>query len=215
MTDYMEGWYDRKDVAIPPVEYKGFTENVIIRKKVEALTADADKNEAKEMLEQDRHKAVRLEKSHIEDGGSNAGLKSALAQERTADAREMSESTWIQETGAEEEYTGEDATVMLERPLKWRAYVRRANTAEEMEITKSPFVIGKSVECDFVIRDNMTISRRHAQIVTTSEGYMLEDLGSSNHTFIENIQINGPEKLKDRTAFQLSEEEFQFFLEIG
>ena len=34
-TDYMNGWRDRKDVVIPPVEYKGFKENVVIRKRIE------------------------------------------------------------------------------------------------------------------------------------------------------------------------------------
>ncbi len=152
-TDYMNGWRDRKDVVIPPVEYKGFKENVVIRKRIEPFAA-----------------AVREE---------------------------------------------EDATTILEKPLKWRAYIRRVSTADETEIVKSPFVIGKSAECDYVVKDNTSVSRRHARIVTTREGYILEDLDSSNHTFIENIQINGPEKLKDRMQFQLSNEDFQFLLEIG
>lgn len=181
-TDYMKGWKNREDVVIPPVEYKGFTEDVIIRKRIEPLPGAGRK--AREDQGTDCAAARR--------GGSlPAG------------------------TEKEEAYTGEDATTMLERPLKWRAYIRRVNTGEEAEIVRSPFVMGKSAECDYVVRDNTTVSRRHARIVTTGEGYMLEDLGSSNHTFIENIQINGPEKLKDRTQFQLSDEDFQFLLEIG
>lgn len=181
--DYMKGWQDRKDVVIPPVAYKGFTEDVIIRKPIEPLPGSGRK--AEESQATDYAAACR------DKGGLPAG------------------------TEKEETYTGEDATTMLEKPLKWRAYIRRVSTGEEAEIVKNPFVMGKSAQCDYVVRDNTTVSRRHARIVTTGEGYMLEDLGSSNHTFIENIQINGPEKLKDRTQFQLSDEDFQFLLEIG
>lgn len=38
VENYWDGWKERREVVIPPVENKGFKENVIIRKAVEAET---------------------------------------------------------------------------------------------------------------------------------------------------------------------------------
>lgn len=164
MEDYLKGWKELSEVKIPPVEKKGFAQNVIIRERI------APKEVVKEVVKEP-----------------------------------------VVESQA---YTGDDPTTILERPIMWHAYIRRMNTSEEVEITKSPFLMGKSAECDYVVKDNSTVSRCHAQIITTAEGYMLEDLNSSNHTFIERIQINDSEKLTDGTSFQLSDEEFQFMVEM-
>ena len=37
MEEYLKGWKDREEVYIPPVEYKGFPQDVIIRKSVEPV----------------------------------------------------------------------------------------------------------------------------------------------------------------------------------
>lgn len=111
-------------------------------------------------------------------------------------------------------YTGEDPTVLLDQPQTCHAYIRRMGESTDCEILKSPFVIGKSADCDYVIRDNTTVSRHHAQILTTEEGYMLQDLGSLNYTYIEQNKITGPEKLTDGMIFQLSDVEFQFIVEM-
>lgn len=138
----MEGWEDRKNVRIPPVEREGFAQNIIIRKNVEPRC-----------------------------GGGN------------------------------------------QQPPRRRAYIRRVSTAETVEINDAPFVMGKSSKCNFVIQNNTTISRCHAQIMATPEGYMLRDLGSLNHTFLEDIQVEHEEKLADRAQFRLSDEKFEFWLE--
>ena len=46
-----------------------------------------------------------------------------------------------------------------------------------------PFLLGRSREADLVLRDE-SVSRRHAQIVRTSDGFMLADLGSTNGTWL-------------------------------
>lgn len=112
------------------------------------------------------------------------------------------------------EYIGEDPTVLLDQPRTCHVYIRRLSETSNYEITKSPFVIGKSADCDYVIRDNTTVSRHHAQILTTEEGYMIKDLGSLNHTYIDQNQITGPERLTDGMVFQISDVEFQFVVEM-
>ena len=119
-----------------------------------------------------------------------------------------------EEPAIQEVYTGEDPTVPLDQPQTYHVYIRRLSETSNYEITKSPFVIGKSADCDYVIRGNTTVSRHHAQILTTEEGYMIKDLGSLNHTYIDQNQITGPERLADGMVFQISDVEFQFVVEM-
>lgn len=50
-------------------------------------------------------------------------------------------------------------------------------------------VIGRSAECDIVIRDP-TVSRKHAAIVVTAEEILLADLQSRNGTFVNRTAVN-------------------------
>lgn len=173
MERYLEGWEDRRNVRIPPVEQEGFAQDIIIRKKVEP-----------------RRSAGTMAGGNA--GGPGAGDAAAVFEK-----------------------SQEDVTVFFQQQPQRHAYIRRVSTAEAAEVAGSPFVIGKSPDCSFVIRNNTTVSRHHAQITAVSEGYLLEDLGSLNHTFLEGIRIDRAERLADRARFRLSDEEFEFWLELG
>lgn len=56
--------------------------------------------------------------------------------------------------------------------------------------------LGRGEDNDIRINDN-SVSRRHAKIVCTPEGFYLSDLQSTNGSFIDDSQIKGPEKLRD------------------
>jgi len=61
---------------------------------------------------------------------------------------------------------------------------------DEFNLEKSMIHIGRSQENDIVI-DNIAVSRRHAQIeMKEGKGYVLRDLGSSNGTFLNGVQID-------------------------
>lgn len=49
-------------------------------------------------------------------------------------------------------------------------------------------LIGRSPECD-VFLDDVTVSRRHAEVVREDERYTIRDLGSLNGTFINRRRI--------------------------
>lgn len=51
-----------------------------------------------------------------------------------------------------------------------------------------PLVVGRSREADLVVSDE-TVSRRHAQIVRTTDGFMLADLGSTNGTWLDGRRV--------------------------
>ena len=116
----------------------------------------------------------------------------------------------------EEIYDGDAPTVLLSPEMNPRAYIRRVSTGEEAEVDKDGFVIGKSVEADFVVKSNPTVSRKHVEIRIRPDGYWLKDLGSSNHVFVDGRQITEPVKLTDGMRFTLSlDEEFEFLVRMG
>lgn len=56
------------------------------------------------------------------------------------------------------------------------------------EIAKEDLGIGRSKDRDIVLPDH-TISRKHARLSKTPDGYLLEDLGSHNGTFVNTSRI--------------------------
>jgi sigma-B regulation protein RsbU (phosphoserine phosphatase) len=58
----------------------------------------------------------------------------------------------------------------------------------EIEITRTPFTLGRQSDNDLVLLDNR-ISRRHARIVHGENGYMLEDVESRHGTFVNGERI--------------------------
>jgi hypothetical protein len=57
-------------------------------------------------------------------------------------------------------------------------------------------VLGRESTCDVAIADRQ-ISRYHARITPTSEGVILEDLGSKNGTHLNDMLLSGPMVLQD------------------
>lgn len=115
-----------------------------------------------------------------------------------------------------EEYNGEAPTVLLAPEVKIEAYVKRLSTGEEALVDRDGFVIGKSVEADYVVKNNPTVSRKHAKIHIRPDGYWLEDMGSSNHIFVQGQRITEAVKLTDGMRFTLSlDEEFEFSVRVG
>jgi FHA domain/Domain of unknown function (DUF1707) len=55
-------------------------------------------------------------------------------------------------------------------------------------VRERPFVVGRSRQADFVVGED-TVSRRHAQIVRTPEGFLLSDLGSTNGTWLAGRRV--------------------------
>ncbi len=63
-------------------------------------------------------------------------------------------------------------------------------------ISKSEIIIGRDATCDIVIND-AEISRRHAKMtMEATGGYVLEDLGSTNGTFVDGQRLMGPHSLQ-------------------
>src|SRR5215210_5567142 len=71
--------------------------------------------------------------------------------------------------------------------------VEGPGAGKQFEITQ-PVVIGRDNSADLVIDDTQA-SRRHARIEPTGHGAVVEDLGSTNGTFINDSELHGRAEL--------------------
>jgi len=62
---------------------------------------------------------------------------------------------------------------------------------------KGSVIIGRSGECDVVLPDQNTISRRHARIERKGNDFILSDLGSLNGTYLNGRRISGSVKVQE------------------
>ena len=58
-----------------------------------------------------------------------------------------------------------------------------------------PIVLGREPSCDVVITDRQ-ISRFHARLTPTTEGVILEDLGSKNGTLLNELPLSRPTSIE-------------------
>lgn len=65
---------------------------------------------------------------------------------------------------------------------------------KEFPLVKDEMVIGRDTASDIVISD-AEISRRHARIYKLGDSYMIEDLGSTNGSFVNGQRLTGPHTL--------------------
>jgi pSer/pThr/pTyr-binding forkhead associated (FHA) protein len=69
-------------------------------------------------------------------------------------------------------------------------------------------LIGRSPECD-VFLDDVTVSRRHAELVRNGEAFTITDLGSLNGTFVNRKRIESAE-LEDDDEVQIGKYRLTF-----
>ena len=68
--------------------------------------------------------------------------------------------------------------------------------------------IGRSRECEISI-DEPQSSRRHAQVWQTPDGYAVQDMGSTNGTFVNGVRIQQPARLSPGDRLQVGGTVFQ------
>jgi len=71
--------------------------------------------------------------------------------------------------------------------------------------------IGRSRDCDIVI-DDVGVSRRHAQIRPSADGWTIEDLGSTNGVIVNDRDVRGVQALRAGDRVELGSTEIVFEL---
>ena len=87
--------------------------------------------------------------------------------------------------------------------------VFREKTGEVIKISDYPAVLGRSSHCDFIIEGNPTIGRRHLLINRIGDSIYLEDMGSRNHSYINETQMTEVVELVETENIRLSNEVFR------
>jgi len=80
------------------------------------------------------------------------------------------------------------------RPL---AKLVRIDTREEIQLDREQTKIGRAGDNDLVLWHMPLVSRHHARIFEYAGGLYLEDLGSSNGTFVNGHRIDRPVHLEE------------------
>ncbi len=70
-------------------------------------------------------------------------------------------------------------------------------------VDQAELFIGRDDACDVVIPERQ-VSRRHACIRQEGEGFVLEDLGSKNGTFVNGHELTGSHVLKDGDEIEIA-----------
>ena len=81
-------------------------------------------------------------------------------------------------------------------------------------INKPVFKIGKATRgVDYRVSGNGAISRQHAVIVHKGDSYYIKDNNSTNHTYVNDVEIADDEEvlLKDNASIRLGDEDFTWF----
>jgi len=71
-----------------------------------------------------------------------------------------------------------------------------ASPRRQWSLQGTVVLIGRGDDCHVIIQDRQA-SRHHARILQTEDGYVLEDLGSKNGTFLNGQPLTAPTVLKD------------------
>ncbi|MCB8985605.1 MAG: FHA domain-containing protein [Ardenticatenaceae bacterium] len=81
--------------------------------------------------------------------------------------------------------------------------LRGPHSGQTYPLTQPAFSLGRDPAADIVF-DDPEVSRLHARLVETEDGYRLEDLGSTNGTFVNGRNISaGPVLLEPAQEIQL------------
>lgn len=78
----------------------------------------------------------------------------------------------------------------------------------EIELTADPLTIGRSAESGLVIRDDYT-STHHARLYLWGEGWAIQDLDSTNGTYLDEARVTVPTQVPLNTPVRIGTTSFE------
>ena len=83
---------------------------------------------------------------------------------------------------------------------------------KEYAVPDTGLVIGRDAGCDVVVPRN-EVSRRHAELAATEDGYVVRDT-SSNGVYVNGERIQGSHRLARADVIRVGGEEFRFYADV-
>ena len=83
-----------------------------------------------------------------------------------------------------------------------------AKEGMELDLGREPLTIGRSAESGLVIRDEYT-STHHARLVLWGEEWMVQDLDSTNGTYLDGQRVTGPARVPLNTTVRIGTTSFE------
>lgn len=95
---------------------------------------------------------------------------------------------------------------MSQQPTAWYLTIHKGpNAGSTYPLPGSSITLGRRADNDIVIDDPM-VSRHHARITWKGNAFLLEDLGSANGTWVNDVRITRPAPLRSGDLIGLSQE---------
>jgi serine phosphatase RsbU (regulator of sigma subunit) len=84
-----------------------------------------------------------------------------------------------------------------------------AESGKRIEIAEASFTIGRNPDQTLVIAEQ-SVSRRHARISIVDDGALVEDLGSTNGTFLDGVRLQAPQRMDHGRHVKFGERAFRY-----
>ena len=81
---------------------------------------------------------------------------------------------------------------------------------EEHELDSKPLTFGRAPQNDITLSGDDYASARHARIEPRRDGVWVEDIGSTNGTFLNGIKLTRPRKLTSGDVVRVGETELRY-----
>ncbi len=78
----------------------------------------------------------------------------------------------------------------------------------ELELPDEELTIGRSAESGLIIRDDFT-SSHHARLLHWPNGWVIQDLDSTNGTFLDGVRVHAPTLVPVRTPITIGTSTFE------
>lgn len=87
--------------------------------------------------------------------------------------------------------------------------VQGSDAGREYDLARDEILVGRDSACQIAI-DDPAASRRHARLAFENHAYVIEDLESMNHTYVDGEQISGKVRLKHDARVRIGQTVFVF-----
>jgi hypothetical protein len=98
---------------------------------------------------------------------------------------------------------GATATVVAAGPATRLVATQGPYAGQAFELTGDLMTIGRDAAQAIALVNDMGVSRTHAQIIRQGDQTLIEDLGSTNGTYVNGVRISAPTPIKPGDTLQL------------